>query len=107
MQNILLLNAAASTAQAGGESIPSWFVICMGMGTVFVGLISIIIICKIMGGLCSMGNKEPEKPAAAAVAAAPVPEENRGEIVAAVAAVCAEDMGTDVSALRIHSFRKL
>ena len=43
------------------------------------------------------------------VAAAPAKEtviENRQEIIAAVAAVAAEELGTDISAIRIHSFKK-
>jgi phenylpyruvate tautomerase PptA (4-oxalocrotonate tautomerase family) len=33
--------------------------------------------------------------------------ENRQEIIAAVTAACAEEMGTDISALRVISFKKL
>ncbi len=107
MQNISLLNAAAAAAQVPGDDIPTWFVVCMGMGTVFVGLITIIILCKIIGAFCSIGNKKPEKATERAIPAATASNENRKEIIAAVAAVCAEDMGTEVSALRILSFKKL
>ena len=92
------------------EKIPNWMVIVMGIGTVFVGLICIIILCKIMGAFFAGTSKAKEKPAAP-VAVAPAAQntviENRQEIIAAVAAVCAEELGTDVSALRIHSFRKI
>lgn len=91
------------------EKIPNWMVIVMGIGTVFVGLICIIILCKIMGAFFSGSTKTEEKPAAQA--AAPAVQntviENRQEIIAAVTAACAEDMGKDVSAIRVISFKKL
>jgi uncharacterized membrane protein YvbJ len=46
-------------------------------------------------------------PAAPAPVAAPAVIENRQEIIAAVTAVCAEEMGKDISALRVISFKKL
>ena len=87
-----------------------WFAVAMGIGTVFVGLICIILICKITSFFCNLGNKEPvveEKPAVSAKAVTSAPIENRQEILAAVTAVCAEEMGTDGSALRVISFKKL
>lgn len=92
------------------EKIPNWMVIVMGMGTVFVGLICIIVLCKIMGLFFAKNKKTEEKPAAQ-VAATPAVKntviENRQEIVAAVTAAVAEEMGKDVSALRVISFKKL
>ena len=85
------------------------FVVCMGTGVVFVGLVALIIICKIMGAICgAMIKEQPAEAAkAAAVPAAPAPVSqeipNRQEFVAAVAAAIAEDMGTDISRIRIHS----
>lgn len=89
--------------------IPNWFVVCMGVGTVFVGLICIIAICKIMSALCGLGGgeKKPSAASAAAPAASAPAIENRQEILAAVTAVCAEEMGADVSAVRVLSFKKL
>ena len=91
------------------ETIPNWLVVVMGVGTVFVGLIAIIIICKIMS-LFFIKRKEEVK--TAAVTSAPAAQkseviENRQEIIAAVCAACAEDMGTDISALRVVSFNKI
>lgn len=90
------------------------FVVCMGMGTVFVGLICIIILVKIMSFVIGKIVKdEPVKkavPAApAAPAAAPVSAEipNRGEFVAAVSAAIAEELGTDVSKIQIHSIKRI
>ena len=86
------------------------FVVAVGLGTVFVGLISIIILCKIIGFFCTLGNKKSSiQPVSAADSVAEVPAkiENRQEIIAAVSAAVAEDLGTDVSAIRILSFKKL
>lgn len=88
------------------ETIPNWLVVVMGIGTVFVGLICIIIICKIMS--LFFVNKKAKAPEAKAVAPAkPQVIENRQEIIAAVTAVIAEEMGKDVNALRVVSFKKV
>ena len=88
------------------ETIPNWLVVVMGIGTVFVGLICIIIICSIVGSFFK--NKEAKAPEVKAEAPAkPQVIENRQEIIAAVTAVIAEEMGKDVSALRVVSFKKL
>lgn len=90
------------------EKVPNLFVVAMGVGTVFVGLICIVIICKIMSALCGAKKKNTEEVANSAVA--PVQNqviENRQEIIAAVSAAVAEDMGTDISGIRILSFKKL
>lgn len=101
------LTAAVKTAAEIPE-IPNWFAVCMGLGTVFVGLICIIIICKITGAIVGGSAKktESEKPAPA-VSAASATVENREEILAAVCAVAAEELGTEISALRVLSFKKL
>ncbi len=90
------------------EKIPNWMVICMGIGTVFVGLICIIILCNIVGSFFAK-SKKPSDSAPAKITAATQNNtiENRQEIIAAVTAACAEDMGKDVSALRVISFKKL
>lgn len=85
------------------------FVVCMGIGTVFVGLILIIIMCKIVSLFCKLFIKET--PAATPIKSNNTTKsgtiENRQEIIAAVTAACAEEMGTDVSALRVVSFKKI
>lgn len=88
------------------NEIPNWFVICLGVGTVFVGLIAIIIICKIMSALCGSGRADKSEKTESAPAASAVIE-NRQEIIAAVTAAAAEEMGADVSAIRVLSFKKL
>lgn len=84
------------------------FVCVMGIGTVFVGLICIILLVTVMS---LISRKTEGKPAAAPAVAAPrsaAPSSGmRPELVAAIAAAIAEDMGADVSAIRIKSIKQL
>lgn len=86
------------------------FVVLLGIGTVFFGLICIIILCSITGAICKAFAKNPAKaqPQVASAASAPVPCEipNRGEFVAAVSSALAEELGTDVSSIRIYSIMR-
>lgn len=83
----------------------SIFVCLMGMGTVFFGLICLIVLTGLMSLLCGRGKQPlPAAPAPAAVAA---PEPNRQELAAVIAAAVAEDLGTDVSGIRIISMKQL
>ena len=71
------------------------FVCAMGMATVFIGLICIIIVCKIFSAVVRIGeNKEkPAKQQKAEVSVAPanteIPDKQR--IIAAVCAAIAEE----------------
>ena len=89
-------------------SIP--FVILMGIGIVFIGLICIILLSMAMSAICrSMGDQTPV-PAPAAPAAPPAQTDaipNRQAMIAAIAVAIAEDMGTDPSGIRILSVKKL
>jgi len=85
--------------------VSNLFVCLMGMGVTFVGLSCLILLTGIMGKICRKYEIKEEKPAAPAAAADEIP--NRGEVIAAVSAVIAEELGTDVSAIRIHSFKKI
>ena len=81
-------------------SIP--FVILMGVGVVFIGLICIILLTTAMSAICrSMGDKTPAP--AAQTAAIP----NRQAMIAAIAVAVAEEMGTDPAGIRILSIKKL
>ena len=85
----------------------SLFVCLMGMGTVFFGLICLIVLTMIMGKIVG-GRAAPAVAAPAPAAAAPAaPEGNRQEIAAAVAAAIAEELGTDITGIRILSMKKL
>ena len=94
----------------GGTKMSNLFVLCLGLGTVFFGLICIIFICKIMSVILgAVANKPAAQPAPAVAAAPAVPAAipNRQEFIAAVSAVIAEDLGTDVSKIRILSVKKI
>lgn len=84
----------------------SVFVCLMGMGTVFFGLICLIILTTIMGRVCGHGQ-QAAAPAAPAVPAPAAPQVNQQELVAAVSAAIAEELGTDITGIRILSMKKL
>lgn len=83
----------------------NWFVCLMGMGTVFFGLICLILLMDLMGKILSHG-KTQEAPAAA-----PAPTVDNGpiqpQVVAAISAAIAEDLGTDITGIRITSIKKV
>ena len=83
------------------------FVCVMGMGTVFVGLICIIILCNIVGFICRLIPEKTAETASAPKAASGNGKENiSGDLAAAVCAAIAEDLGEDVKNIRIVSFKK-
>ena len=86
-------------------------VAALGIGTVFFGLICIIFICSIFGKIFSAASAKSsvkeEAPVAQPAAPAELSAEEKGAVIAAVSAVIAEELGTDVSALHIHSFKKI
>lgn len=57
------------------------FVVAMGMGVVFVGLICIVVLCMVMSRLCRpVGKKVPaEAPAASAAVSKPAEQSGAGE----------------------------
>ncbi|WP_295744714.1 OadG family protein [uncultured Oscillibacter sp.] len=84
----------------------SLFVCLMGMGTVFFGLICLIVLTTVMGK--TVGGRTAPAAAPAPVPAAPAAAEpNRQELVAAVSAAIAEELGTDITGIRIVSMKKL
>ena len=109
---MLLLETAVTTTELSGA-----FVVAMGMGTVFIGLICIILLIKVMSLIINgVAKDEAAKPAertaspvAPAAPAVPVPAEipNRAEFVAAVSAAIAEDLGTDISKIQIVSIKRI
>lgn len=84
------------------------FVIALGMGTVFTGLVCIVILCTIMSAICNklFKPKATQAPAAATQAPQKVQIANKGEFVAAIAAAIAEETGEDVSGIRILSIKQ-
>ncbi len=100
-----MLNPVVLTAAEPSNA----FVVALGMGTVFTGLVCIVILCTIMSAICrKFIVKAPEAPAPAASAPAPkkVQIANKGEFVAAIAAAIAEETGEDVSGIRILSIKQ-
>lgn len=83
------------------------FVCVFGMGTVFVGLICLILLVDIMGKICQSTDKKTATPAPAPAAAPAAAPADKAQLIAAVSAVIAEEMGTDVSGLRILSMKKI
>ena len=56
------------------------FVVAMGIGVVFVGLICIVVLCMVMSRLCRPGGrKEPAAAAAAAAVSKPAEKSGAGE----------------------------
>ena len=85
--------------------VSSLFFLFLGMGVTFFGLICLIFLKLLLGKLAGGSAK----PAATAPAAPPAAEAvpNRQEIIAAVSAALAEELGTDVTRIRILSFKKI
>ena len=81
------------------------FVCLMGMGTVFFGLICLIVLTTLLGRIC--GRKQQAAPAAAISAPAAAPAVNQQELIAAVSAAIAEDLGTDITGSRIVAIKKV
>ncbi len=101
------LISAKANFVGGNMEMP--YTVLIGVAAVFAVLICIIIMCKVIGLIC--GAKRPktiEKVAEAPIVVAPVqPIQDRQQVIAAVSAAVAEELGTDVSAIRILSFKKL
>lgn len=87
------------------------FVTLMGIGTVFFGLICIIVLTTVMGSVLKSNAKPAPAPAAAPKAAAPAaPSVNTAkeqEILAAVIAAVTEDLGPSASRMQITGINKI
>ena len=88
------------------------FVTLMGIGTVFFGLICIIVLTTVLGSVLKCKSKpSAPAPAAAPKAAAPAaPAVNTAkeqEILAAVIAAVTEDLGPSASRMQITSINKI
>ena len=91
--------------------VSNLFVVLMGIGTVFFGLICIILLSMAMSAVCRKMEKAPvaapAAPAAPAAAAGAETIPNRQAMIAAIAAAIAEEEGTDLAGIRILSLKKL
>ena len=84
--------------------ISMWYVVFMGIGTVFVGLICLILICKALGAVLSIKKNKPEK--SDVTNSTPITS-NKEEILAVIAAAIAASSKTDVKNIRIISVNKV
>ena len=91
-----------------------WALVCLiGIAVVFAGLAIIIGLVELMNLVTTNAEgKKTVKTEQTQSAPAPVSNaggviENRDEIVAAVCAAVAEENGTDISAIRVVSFKKI
>lgn len=85
------------------------FVCIFGIAVVFIGLTCIVGLCKLMSlalkKTAATDNNIAVPNVSTESAADVIP--NREEMVAAVSAVIAEELGNDISAIRIVSLKKL
>ena len=96
--------------KGGFVVVSNAFVVLMGIGTVFIGLICIVFLCMAMSAIVRKFEKPEAKtaqPAAAEPAGTMGPIPNRGELVAAISAALAEELGTDIAGFRIVSLKRL
>ncbi|MBR6917029.1 MAG: OadG family protein [Clostridia bacterium] len=77
----------------------------IGLGTVFVGLICLVGICKLIGLVCEKLPDGKKEKSSADTAPDVIP--NRQEFIAAVSAALAEELGEDVTAIRITSVKRI
>lgn len=84
----------------------SIFVCLMGMGTVFFGLICLIALTYLMSAVVGRGKK-PAPAQSASRSADALPQTVTPELVAAVSAALAEELGTDITGIRIISMKKV
>ena len=88
------------------ESISTALVIGLGLGTVFVCLVCLVIICYLMSVVAKLFVKDKKEETK--TTQKPQTEiTNKGEFAAAVAAAIAEDLGCDVTGIRIKSIKKI
>ncbi len=89
------------------------FVCIMGMGTVFIGLILIVLICKLLSlvtsGFAKLGaNSTPTPEPSPKAAALPMPEgAEKAKILAGICACIAEEIGTDAENIKVVSFKRV
>ena len=95
------------------EDYSNLFVCLMGMGTVFFGLICLIGMTGLMSALGGGQDAPPVSPVspaprqAAPAVSAPAGDRPPLELLAAVSAALAEDLGTEPAGIRIISMKKV
>lgn len=90
------------------ENISSALVMVLGMGTVFAGLIMLILLTKLMSVVIGRGKDAEQAKTAPVAAAAPAAGiSDRKAFDAAIAAAIATYMGNEPEGLRIHSIKRV
>ena len=106
-----LLTVADGAAEIASKTEPSLAFVCFfGIGVVFAGLVILIGLVYLMNFICDKLVKEKAPAKTVAPAATPSASDvipNREELVAAVCAAIAEEEGTDISAIRVVSIKKV
>ena len=94
--------------------LSSAFVCVMGMGTVFIVLLLIVLICNLLSfvtaGLSKPSTQTAVTPKAAAKSSAALPMPTGAEKAAILAGVCAciaEELGTDANNIKVTSFKRV
>ena len=87
--------------------LPNWFVCVIGMGIVFLGLLGLVLLCQLLGSVCKLAESKKAVVPANAASASITEIPNKQEFIAAVSVAIAEEMGEDISAIRITSIRKI
>ena len=94
--------------------LSSAFVCVMGMGTVFIGLLLIVLICKLLSfvtvGLSKPSAQAETAPNSAAKSSVSLPMPTGAEKAAILAGVCAciaEELGTDANNIKVTSFKRV
>ena len=100
--------------QSGSTDEPSILLVCaLGIGVVFVGLALLVGIVSVMNAFFRNGKEAQKEQDSAVTPIAPTSEvqaapiENKQELIAAICAAIAEENGTDISAIRVVSLKKL
>ena len=90
------------------ENISSALVMVLGMGTVFAGLIMLILLTKLMSVVIGRGKGAEQAKTATVAATAPAAGiSDRKAFDAAIAAAIATYMGNEPEGLRIHSIKRV
>lgn len=92
-----------------GQVVDNLYVVFLGIGTVFVGLVCIVFLCMLMSAVVRKFDNAAAVQNAPAAPAAPVnaPIADRQAIIAASCAVIAEELGEDVKNIKVVSFKKM
>ena len=107
--SFLLEAASGGTTRSFAQSLGD---AGMGILIVFIGLICLIALVAVLGKVSETLLREDVESKAAPKAAparqaAPAAIANRDELIVAFSAAVAEELGTDVSAIRVVSFKEI